>query len=197
MTREYYGVATTKKDYIERRVSPEPNTGCWLWLGPTNHRGYGKIGKTSIFRRDMQAHRGAYMAFVGLIPTGLEIDHKCNCRSCVNPDHLQPVTRQVNAKLIQSRDRRACRKGHAYTPENTYWDTKRGWRQCNICRDAAQAKAASRRKAKPRIEKSKTHCRNGHEITEANTYVRPNGWTECRACQRDTNERARRKRGAP
>lgn len=196
VSRIYFGVATTHQDYIERRVSPEPNTGCWLWIGPISQYGYGKIGKTSKFGRDMQAHRGVYETLVGPIPPGMEIDHKCNCRSCVNPGHLQPVTRQVNAKMIQSRDHKHCRKGHALTAENTYWDKGRGWRQCNTCRAHAQMKAAAKRGSKPRIVRTETHCKHGHEITGANTYVRLRGSTECRLCRSDANARARRKRGA-
>jgi hypothetical protein len=74
---------------------PEPNTGCWLWLGSDSGNGYGKV---SIDGKDMMVHRVVYELLVGPIPDGLVLDHipRCRCRRCCNPDHLEPVTIQVN-----------------------------------------------------------------------------------------------------
>ena len=76
-------------------ISPEPNSGCWLYLGPLQPDGYGGItfnGKTC------RAHRVSYTIFKGEIPPGLELDHLCRVRCCVNPDHLEPVSRLVNVR---------------------------------------------------------------------------------------------------
>lgn len=67
--------------------------GCWRWVGGISSTGYGKFwldGKT------IPAHRVSYEMHVGVIPGGMEIDHLCRVRSCVNPEHLQPVTGREN-----------------------------------------------------------------------------------------------------
>jgi hypothetical protein len=83
----------------------------------------------------MLAHRASYEFFVGPIPDGLEIDHVwtrgCRHTNCVNPEHLEPVTRAENmrrrAALIVE-----CASGHPYTPENTGRATN-GTRYCKSC----------------------------------------------------------------
>ena len=80
-------------------------TGCLLWLGYRDRDGYGQIKAAG---RVWQAHRYGYHALHGF-DTGLELDHRCKNRWCVNPDHLEPVTRQEN----ESRKYRLlCRNGH-------------------------------------------------------------------------------------
>jgi HNH endonuclease len=73
-------------------VSPEPTSGCWLWTGKT-WNGYGKF---IVGGRTMAAHRYAYELFSGPIPDGLELDHVCRVRSCVNPAHLEACTHREN-----------------------------------------------------------------------------------------------------
>ena len=78
---------------FDSRVSPEPNTGCWLWDGNTSVSGYGRNkvwnGNASIYRL---AHVLAWERVNGPIPDGLCIDHLCRVRCCVNPDHMELVT---------------------------------------------------------------------------------------------------------
>lgn len=76
------------------KTIPEPNTGCWLWLGPLNELGY---GRASLMGKRRLAHRASYEMTKGPIPAGLEIDHICRVRCCVNPDHLEPVTSRENS----------------------------------------------------------------------------------------------------
>lgn len=71
---------------------------CWTWIGSTD-RGYGVFGAQG---RYFRAHRWAWEALVGPIPEGLHLDHLCRNPSCVNPDHLEPVTQAEN-----------IRRGHA------------------------------------------------------------------------------------
>lgn len=76
---------------------PEPNSGCWLWLGAiTPSTGYGAIGLGGRADGIASAHRLSYQLYRGVIPMDRQIDHLCRNRACVNPDHLEPVTRRVN-----------------------------------------------------------------------------------------------------
>lgn len=127
-------------------VSPEPNSGCWLWTGGLSMPdGYGLVhvrlqertpaGKAMFKRR--HAHRVIYEEIIGPVPNGMELDHLCRVRCCVNPHHLEPVTHAENVKRGDSGkyllERTACPQGHEYTPENTYRDKKRHCRMCIRC----------------------------------------------------------------
>ncbi len=72
---------------------PEPNSGCWLYLGVPGKNGYGAIG---IGRRKATAHRASYEAYVGPIPAGMVIRHRCHTKLCVNPAHLSVGTHSEN-----------------------------------------------------------------------------------------------------
>jgi Holliday junction resolvase len=76
-------------DYIE-----DPATGCWLWQKGTVD-GYGRCRRGD---QIVMAHRWYYEQAQGPIPEGLELDHLCRVRACVNPDHLEPVTREENIR---------------------------------------------------------------------------------------------------
>ena len=93
---------------------------CWLWTGRL-HDGYGYI---SVGPRQRRAHRLVYELLVGPVPPDLDLDHLCRIRRCVNPDHLEPVTRRENLRrspLIYRRPAGThCRNGHQRTPENAY-----------------------------------------------------------------------------
>ena len=71
---------------------------CWEWLGWKDARGYGKATSDIKPRSKDWAHRVAYRLFVGPIPDGLTIDHLCRVRTCINPSHLEPVTRSENTR---------------------------------------------------------------------------------------------------
>jgi hypothetical protein len=95
-------------------------------------------------------HQLFYRTVVGPVPEGLELDHLCRNRICVNPRHLEPVTHEVNELRgntwrAQSRTRTHCPQEHEYTPENTL-TTKTG-RACKRCADTRSAayKRARRR----------------------------------------------------
>lgn len=126
------------EDRFWKKVSPEPNSGCWLWTACVFPAGYGKLmveGKTE------SAHRVSYRMHVGEIPDGLELDHLCRVRCCVNPDHLEPVTRSVNVKRglmgrlgCNSESKKThCPGGHPYSGDNLVIGTD-GSRRCKACK---------------------------------------------------------------
>jgi hypothetical protein len=80
---------------LEERVwaKVEKTEGCWLWTAAISPNGYGKF---MVSGRPVNAHRLVYQLTVGPIPDGLDLDHLCRVRHCVNPDHLEPVTRSEN-----------------------------------------------------------------------------------------------------
>lgn len=81
--------------YRLRQRYVEDESGCWLWVGECNDNGYGRF---SVKGRKVYAHRSSYEIHVGPIPEGLHIDHLCRVRNCVNPEHLEPVTRSENVR---------------------------------------------------------------------------------------------------
>ena len=83
------------------------------------------------------AHRVAYELTNGPIPDGLELDHLCRVRHCVNPSHIEAVTHRENTLRgtgpIPHRARQShCKHGHEFTPENTY-RLPNGCRHCRTC----------------------------------------------------------------
>lgn len=119
---------------------------CWEWTACKNHLGYGQIG---LGRRDQglgMAHRVAYELLVGPIPEGLELDHLCRNPSCVNPDHLEPVTHAENMRRApydapaSKRAKTHCLQGHPYSGENLYVNPK-GSRECRACRKNRRSNA--------------------------------------------------------
>jgi hypothetical protein len=84
---------------IFKRVQPEPNTGCWLWTGRIDRKGYARLERGSWPNK--KAHRVTrflWSHFYGPIPDGLVLDHLCRTLCCINPDHLEPVTIRENVR---------------------------------------------------------------------------------------------------
>jgi len=106
---------------------------CWLWTGCIKSNGYGTYGKEGKY-----AHRISYVLTRGEIPLGLQLDHLCRVRNCVNPDHLEAVTRKENIRRgmagsgINSR-KTSCIRGHKLSGSNLLVVGKRKKRQCKIC----------------------------------------------------------------
>ena len=117
-------------------MMPEPNSGCWLWTGTLSGSGYGQFQLSPVTKKKAQAHRASYEYFVGPIPEGMQIDHLCRVRCCVNPAHLELVTQSENTRrghLWQDAVTH-CPQGHPYSPENlASWGLRKGQRICLIC----------------------------------------------------------------
>lgn len=127
-----------------------PHLGpCWLWTATEQVAGYGRL---KIQGRSRLAHHWAYEQYVGPIPDGMEPDHLCRVRLCVNYErHLEPVTHQENCLRGAQGDwqkiKTECPAGHGYDEENTYMDPK-GYRSCHICgREKVRRHRALRRGA--------------------------------------------------
>jgi hypothetical protein len=108
-------------------------TQCWLWAACDDQIGYGLF---SLGGKMLKAHRISYVLRNGEIPDGLELDHLCRVRHCVNPDHLEPVTHAENMRrgdagkhnLVKTH----CPRGHPYSGENLYIRPN-GDRNCRTC----------------------------------------------------------------
>lgn len=110
-----------------------PDLGpCWLWTRATHPDGYGNI---RVSGRGRFAHRLAYELEIGPVPEGLELDHLCRVRICVNPDHLEPVTHAENMRRGSTGILRVpqthCVRGHPFDEQNTRWS--KGRRICRAC----------------------------------------------------------------
>jgi hypothetical protein len=115
-------------DRFWRKVCEVESTGCWSWVAGHQKDGYGSYRLSGQSRL---AHRVAYEALIGPVPQGLQIDHLCRNRTCVNPAHLEPVTARENTLRgvsIQAANARktACPYGHQYT-------SRGGRRVCKPC----------------------------------------------------------------
>lgn len=143
----------------------EKTDGCWLWTGARTH-GYGNFyvplgdGKY----KQIQAHRWAYEALVGPIPDGATLDHLCHTRAittcrdgkacphrrCVRPDHLEPIPLAINIQRGGNGTKTHCKRGHEFTPENTYI-MKNGGRSCRACMKIHQQNRKARQRQNPVI----------------------------------------------
>ncbi len=121
------------RERFESKIRVTP--GCWHWTAAALPRGYGRFGLPN--RKVALAHRMSYELYVGSIPDGMVVRHRCDTPSCVNPDHLELGTQADNVADMMLRGRHGqsakthCPKGHEYTEENTY--RHKGGRWCRAC----------------------------------------------------------------
>lgn len=117
---------------LHRRIKPDPETGCWVWQLSFLKTGYGQLSWNG--RRTL-AHRYVYELLVGPIAEGLQLDHTCRNKRCVNPHHLEPVTRQENMRRTMKTH---CKRGHDMAVHARITGKRRDCRLChNLRRRAA------------------------------------------------------------
>lgn len=128
----------------------EQREGCWVWTATLDRHGYG----TFWLGRNVGAHRASLLLHGIELPAGMDVDHLCRNPACVNPSHLEVVTRRTNilrgaAPTALTFQMNRCKRGHEFTPENTRIQggdpTKR---QCRTClNDSRRARYAELRRA--------------------------------------------------
>jgi hypothetical protein len=116
---------------FENKISVDPIRGCWLWQTSIHPKGYGIVRFEG---RSHPAHRVVYMLLRGKIKKGLQIDHLCCTKNCVNPWHCEPVTGYINMqrRINHNAAKTHCLNGHEFTSENTY-EFYEGERICREC----------------------------------------------------------------
>lgn len=143
---------TDKKDldWIFSMSIPEPNSGCWFWTGAWDRQGYGNTMLPG--RRFIGVHRLAYQLAHGEVAEGLDIDHLCRVRCCVNPLHLEAVSHRENMLRGNTFSARFaakthCSKGHELTGDNVWaYGPDRHWRKCRTCNRVNQQEFRDKRK---------------------------------------------------
>lgn len=123
------------------------DSGCWRWVKGKDRYGYGKI---NVGGRNRGAHRVSYETFRGRVPDGLQLDHLCRVRNCINPRHMECVTSAQNTLRGDGVSARAARRthcpaGHPYDESNTYV-LPNGDRGCRACRNASSAAYKARKR---------------------------------------------------
>jgi hypothetical protein len=137
---------------IERflaKIAVDPQTYCWLWTKSTFGGGYAQFMLRK--GRNTGGHIFAYEHWVGPVPAGMQLDHDCRVKQCVNPDHVTPRTPAENVlRGLRGTTRLVCKNGHWMLGENLVLHQRtrntNPERMCRLCKQAAERRNYHRRK---------------------------------------------------
>jgi hypothetical protein len=144
----------TPIEYVSARMAVM-ESGCWEWTASYYPNGYGCARPGGHSAPGQMAHRLVYEIEIGPIPEGLVLDHLCRNKGCCNPDHLEPVTQRENVlrgdgPSAQFAMQTHCKRGHEFTPANTYTPPSLcSRRMCRTCMRAKSAASAKRLRTLP------------------------------------------------
>lgn len=186
------------------KVSDGSYEDCWLWTAGRHAAGYGVFNVAN--GQPRRAHRVAYELVIGEIPPGLQLDHLCRVRACVNPWHLEPVTNRVNTvrgvgpQLARERGlaKSHCVNGHPLSGANVRVNAH-GHRICRTCKREFTRKSLPSPGARVRGPRVAILRQVGYaaELACGHTVVRTNGKGAksacCPSCDRDGFEPAEKR----
>ena len=135
-------------------VIPEPNSGCWLWTGYIDSKGYGRIGLGGRHGGMITATRISLRIASIEVPDDKIVCHHCDVQACVNPDHLFVGTQADNMQDMIKKGRRVS------------------------------GSHKLKGKPRPGIifNATKLHCKHGHPLSGDNIHINAKGWRSCRHC---------------
>jgi len=189
-------LSTAEQKRFDDKWTIDPS-GCWLWTGGKIGQGYGEI---VVRKKTWMAHRLSWELLVGPIPTGLVIDHLCRVRNCINPEHLEPVTDQVNIQRGWNVSARRgprdaeipfCKRGHDYSKTRRR-KMSTGKPFCVEC-DRDQRKARYDEKTKDKVPIVRPRgvrpvsltCKLGHPYAIHGRQISGRNTPGCTVCERD------------
>ena len=185
------------------KVQPEPNTGCWFWLGATVAGGYGHLGRGRREEGNIRAHCLSWEIAQGPIPAGLVLHHRCDVSSCCNPQHMVAISQSEHMRLhsthkkggdayaVRQKARLTCSRGHVYDIQTTYYYyvksegyTSRRCRTCNreYLREHAEQINIRRRRSRAVVQKSHDHAVTSN-VTRHRTPILPRNADDDRSGQ--------------
>ncbi len=145
--RQAWELANSWPERFRAKVAIRGADECWEWLASVTNGGYGRYRLPG---RHVTAHRFGYERAMGAIPEGLDLDHLCRNRRCVNPRHLEPVSERENTLRGESfaavnARKTHCHRGHPLSGDNVYvWHRMRA---CRTCSKVNRQRYEARRKA--------------------------------------------------
>jgi hypothetical protein len=171
-----------------KKVKVHQPAGCWRWKGTLDRLGYGSFW---IAGKNYRAHRLAYTLLIGAIPDGLQLDHLCRNPSCVNPDHLQPVTNRENLARSQAPSHRVRRLGVCQKGHSDFRVRADGRWVCRVCSAANDRRFKEKKRAENPPWRG-TVCKRGHPLSGDNLRLY-RGVRYCKACRAQWEKDHRRR----